>query len=83
MCEVKKKNPGVGEPETPFKRLSVNEVFLAEDNPSQVSIFSMIANGQPLGRFTSSGVLLSTGSGSSGWLYGAKRMTNQEVRAIL
>lgn len=48
-----------------------------------MSKYSLTVNHHPLGKFKSSGIILSTGTGSSGWLYGAKRMTNQEVRAIL
>jgi len=42
----------------------------------------MKADGIELGKFTSSGIIVSTGSGSSGWLYGAKRITNRNVKEI-
>jgi hypothetical protein len=41
------------------------------------------ANSKPIGKYKSSGILISTGTGSSGWLYGAKRMTNREVRNVI
>lgn len=43
----------------------------------------MMAKGHKLGKFKSSGILVSTGTGSSGWLYGAKRMTSYNVRDII
>ena len=42
----------------------------------------MKADGIELGKFTSSGIIVSTGSGSSGWLHGAKRITNRNVKEI-
>ena len=42
----------------------------------------MEADGIELGQFTSSGIIVSTGSGSSGWLHGAKRITNRNVKEI-
>jgi len=39
-------------------------------------------DGIDIGRFKSSGIIVSTGTGSSGWLYGAKRVTAQNVNLI-
>ena len=36
-----------------------------------------------IGRFKSSGIIISTGTGSSGWLYGAKRITAVSVEDII
>ena len=39
-------------------------------------------DGEDLGRFNSSGIIVSTGTGSSGWLYGARRITNTSIQYI-
>ena len=36
-----------------------------------------------MGKFKSSGVIISTGTGSSGWLLSARRITQHDVRTIL
>ena len=81
MCEVHRSENNADL--EPFKQLALNEVFVAEDDPSHQSNYLLRSNQKYLGKFNSSGVLISTGSGSSGWLYGAKRMTNKKVKAIL
>ena len=55
---------------------------MAEKNNSITSTFEIKADGIELGAFTSSGIIVSTGSGSSGWLHGAKRITNRNVKEI-
>jgi len=57
----------------PRKMLMLNEVFLAEKDSSKVSQYKLVADGSQMGRFQSSGIIISSGTGSSGWLYGAKR----------
>jgi NAD kinase len=52
---------------------------MAEKNASKTSSYKLIADGVKLGFFKSSGVIVSTGTGSSGWLYGAKRITPNNV----
>jgi len=56
---------------------------LSEKDISKVSSYSALADDRLIGRFKSSGVIVSTGTGSSGWLYGAKRMTTKNVQDIL
>ena len=53
----------------------LNEIFIAEKDPSKTSSYNLIADGKDLGKFKSSGIMISTGTGSSGWLYGSKRIT--------
>lgn len=69
--------------EKKISQLCLNEAFVSEKDPSKISMYSLSANDQSLGKFRSSGILASTGTGSSGWLYGAKRMTSYNVRAII
>ena len=63
-------------------KLMLNEVFLAEKDCSKTSIYQMEVDGKHLGQFKSSGIITATGTGSSGWLYGAKRVTTAAVTAI-
>lgn len=65
-----------------IEKLFLNEIFLAEKDASKTSSYRLIADGLDLGKFKSSGVIVSTGTGSSGWLYGAKRITGDEVKEI-
>jgi len=65
-----------------INRLMLNEVFIAEKNASKVSSYKLNVDEINLGRFKSSGIIISTGTGSSGWLYGAKRVTQNTVGEI-
>ena len=50
---------------------------------AQASIFSLNINKNYLGKFKSSGLIISTGTGSTGWLYSAKRFTEINVQRAL
>ena len=69
--------------EEPIRHLSLNEIFVAEDNVSKTSIFKLTANKEFLGKFKSSGLIISTGTGSTGWLYSAMRMSEIDVKRAL
>ena len=60
----------------------LNEVFMAEKNASTTSSYRLQTDGVDIGKFRSSGVLVSTGTGSSGWLYGAKRVPYNVVHDV-
>jgi NAD kinase len=62
--------------------ISLNEVFMAEKNASKISSYRIKADDIDIGSFKSSGIIISTGTGSSGWLYGAKRITGKRVHEI-
>jgi NAD kinase len=47
---------------------ALNEVFIAEKNVGSSSIYRLKADGQYVGKFKSSGFLICTGTGSTGWL---------------
>ena len=51
----------------------------------KISIYNLDVDGVPLQPevFKSSGIIISTGTGSSGWLLSARRMALSDVRAIL
>jgi len=50
----------------------LNEVMTTEKDPSQLSIYRLNVEGRDLGKFRSSGIIISTGTGSTGWLYSAR-----------
>ena len=56
---------------------------MAEDNVSQTSVFRLNVDEKYIGKFKSSGLLIATGTGSTGWLYSAKRFTELDVRRAL
>lgn len=64
------------------ERLILNEVFLAEKDPSKTSTYKLFADDVDLGVFQSSGIIVATGTGSSGWLYGARRISANSIRKI-
>jgi NAD+ kinase len=53
-------------------RLCLNEVFAAEKDVSTTSVYALNVDDKDMGRFKSSGIIISTGTGSSGWLYSAR-----------
>ena len=69
--------------EESLSSLSLNEIFVAEDKVSRTSIFKLKADNKYLGKFKSSGLLVATGTGSTGWLHSAKRMSEIDVRRAL
>jgi NAD+ kinase len=62
---------------------ALNEVFVAEKNVGASSIYRLKADGSYIGKFKSSGLLMCTGTGSTGWLQSAKRTTDADVLAGL
>mmetsp|Transcript_14972 Transcript_14972/g.20304 ORF Transcript_14972/g.20304 Transcript_14972/m.20304 type:complete len:165 (+) Transcript_14972:297-791(+) len=54
------------------KVLCLNEVFCAERDVSSASRYCIMKDGRDLGVFKSSGLIVSTGTGSTGWLYAAR-----------
>lgn len=54
------------------RKLCLNEVFAAEKDVSCTSMYKLQIDGKDMGKFKSSGILISTGTGSSGWLYSAR-----------
>jgi len=69
--------------ETKHRHYSLNEIFVAEENVSQTSIFLIKVDGANIGKFKSSGLIIATGTGSTGWLYSAKRFTELDVMRAL
>jgi len=64
------------------KSYCLNEVFCAEKDVASASRFRVRSDGNELGVFKSSGLLLATGTGSTGWLSSARQITPQKLGAI-
>ena len=62
--------------------LVLNEMLAAEKEPSQLSIYKLEVCGRNLGKFRSSGIIIATGTGSTGWLHSAKRITAKTVNNL-
>jgi NAD kinase len=57
----------------------LNEIFAAEKDVAVTSMCKIIVDGKDMGKFKSSGIIISTGTGSTGWLYSAKQITYHDV----
>ena len=62
---------------------ALNEVFAAEKNVGHSSIYRLKADDIYMGKFKSSGVLIATGTGSTGWMQSAKRTSYGDVDGVL
>jgi hypothetical protein len=51
----------------------------SEKDASQVSMYRLLVDNRDLGKFKSSGIIIATGTGSTGWLYSAKQITPYQV----
>ena len=58
-----------------FERPCLNEVFCAEENVSSTSMFRVRVVGEGKGKFKSSGLIVCTGTGSTGWAKSYKRIS--------
>jgi NAD+ kinase len=58
-----------------ISKLVLNEIFVAEQDIGKTSIYRLVVDNTYLGKFKSSGIIISTGTGSSGWLFSARRIT--------
>lgn len=65
-----------------ISKLCLNEVFAAEKDVSCTSMYKLQVDGKDMGKFKSSGIIISTGTGSSGWLYSARQITPHNVSII-
>lgn len=65
---------GLEGPEHHIRKLCLNEVFIAEHDVASASRYRLIPDKQNLGLFKSSGLIVSTGTGSTGWLYAARQI---------
>jgi NAD kinase len=63
-------------------KLCLNEVFVAEKDVATTSVYKLVVDDRSMGKFKSSGLIISTGTGSSGWLYSARQITPNEIATI-
>jgi len=57
---------------------------VGEKNVAKTSVYRVkVDDDDYIGKFMSSGMLISTGTGSTGWLYSAMRYSEQNVNAAL
>ena len=71
-----------GSTESGENYLVLNEVMSSENDASQVSMYRLNVDNRDLGKFKSSGILISTGTGSTGWLYSAKQISPFQVNHL-
>ena len=62
--------------------LVLNEVFTAERDVSSASRYCIIKDGIDMGVFKSSGLIVSTGTGSTGWLHAARQLTVKQLEEV-
>ena len=60
----------------------LNEVFTAEKDAGSASRYRVRSDEIELGVFKSSGLIVSTGTGSTGWLYSSRQITPAKIEAI-
>jgi NAD kinase len=63
-------------------KLCLNEVFAAEKDVSTTSMYRLEVDGKDIGKFKSSGVIIATGTGSSGWLCSARQVTYHDIELV-
>ena len=61
------------------KFIVVNEIMVSEDDASSVSVYRLRVNDKDLGKFRSSGILVATGTGSTGWLHSSKQISANDI----
>lgn len=65
-----------------IQKLCLNEVFAAEKDVSCTSMYRIVVDDRDMGKFKSSGIIIATGTGSSGWLYSARQVTYHDVSTL-
>ncbi|XP_072173023.1 NAD kinase 2, mitochondrial-like [Diadema setosum] len=63
--------------------LALNEIFIGESLSSRMSYYEMSVDDGPPEKQKSSGVTVSTGTGSSSWSFNINKLSTQSVRDIL
>lgn len=58
----------------------LNEIYVGEKSVSSSAVFRLkTGENDYLGKFKSSGIIISTGTGSTGWLHSCKRFSEVDV----
>ena len=45
-------------------------------------MYRLIVDGRDIGKFKSSGIIIATGTGSSGWLFSARQVTESDIYVV-
>jgi hypothetical protein len=53
--------------------------MISEHDASQLSVYRLKADDIELGKFRSSGILIASGTGSTGWLYSARQINARKI----
>ncbi|VDK17840.1 unnamed protein product [Anisakis simplex] len=69
------------DPEVPV--LALNDVFIGESHAARVSYYDVQIDDGPMLRQKSSGLTVSTGTGSTSWNYNINRVSEQHINDIL
>uniref|UniRef100_A0A9J2Q1V7 NAD(+) kinase n=1 Tax=Ascaris lumbricoides TaxID=6252 RepID=A0A9J2Q1V7_ASCLU len=69
------------DPEMPV--LALNDVFIGESHAARVSYYDVQVDDGPMLRQKSSGLTVSTGTGSTSWNYNINRVSDQHINDIL
>eukprot|EP00347_Sterkiella_histriomuscorum_P003842 403362732 len=65
------------------KKLILNEAFIADQDVTRPSDYRAYVDNRDMGKFKSSGMIISTGTGSGGWLLSSRRLTPRKVNSVL
>ena len=60
----------------------LNDCLVAEKETSAASRYHIVADEKEMGMYKSSGLIVATGTGSTGWLYNARRISNAKISAL-
>jgi hypothetical protein len=67
-----------------FDELALNEVFAAEKDVSSTSVFRVkVDDDDYIGKFKSSGILIASGTGSTGWVHNVRKFTEMDIHRAL
>lgn len=56
--------------------------MVSECDVSRVSVYRLNVDGKEIGKFKSSGIIIASGTGSTGWLYAAKQCSVHDVNLL-
>eukprot|EP00054_Salpingoeca_dolichothecata_P015112 m.86400 g.86400 ORF g.86400 m.86400 type:complete len:394 (+) comp21330_c0_seq2:90-1271(+) len=71
------------QPPQKLSTLALNDIYIGERSAHSTSYFSFSVDNRPPERQKSSGIIVFTGTGSSGWAYNDAKVSNETVLSIL
>ncbi|CAB3409153.1 unnamed protein product [Caenorhabditis bovis] len=70
-------------PRKSVTNLALNEVFIGEDEAAKVSTYNISIDDSPMVKQKSSGMIVSTGTGSTSWYLGMNRIDEATVTSLI